>query len=151
MPFFKNRGPSKKRQSGSGRPGGGKPGGGGGRGGRPGGGKPGGKPGGGGKFAKPFGKKKTVKKKKVIKKKIAKKDIFPNIENTGMEGYYFKELIQSEQLVAVKLSNGQEFRGYLRYYDKDVISVEPDDGSPKMFLRKDGIRYMYEVEEEYAA
>ncbi|MGE0886622.1 MAG: hypothetical protein AB7P14_24045 [Blastocatellales bacterium] len=145
MPFFKNRGPSKKRHSGSGRPGGGKPG----QGGR--GGKPGGKPSGksGGKFGKPFGKKKSAKKKKVVKKKLVKKDNFPNIENTGMEGYYFKELIEAGQLVALKLTNGEEVRGYVRYYDKDTISIGPDDGSPKMFLRKDGIRYMYEVEEEY--
>jgi len=152
MPFFKNRGPSKKRSGsgGSGRPGGGP--GGGRSGGRPGGGGGGGggRPGGpGGKgLGKPFGKKKAAKKKRSFKKKVVKKDTVPNIENTGMEGWYFKELIDSEQLIVLKLNDGKEVRGFVRYYDKDVISVGPEDGSPKMFVRKDGIRYLYEVEDE---
>ena len=178
MPIFNNRGPSKKRHSGSGsgsgsgrsgggggRSGGGSGGGGGrsgggsgGGGGRSGGGsrfggggggRPGGKPG-GKPFGKPFGKKKAVKKKKA-KKKIVKKPTFPNIENTGMEGWYFKQLIENEQLVAVKVKNGDLIEGYVRYYDKDTISIGPADGSPKMFLRKDGINYMYEVEDDQDA
>ena len=150
MPFFKSRGPSKGRGSGSGGSnrsgggGGGRPGGGGGgRGGRPGGGKPGGRPGG-----KPYGKKKSSKKKRFSKKKAVKKAAVPNIENTGMEGFYFRELMEAEQLSHVKLTNGEEVSGYVRYYDKDVISIGPTDGSPKMFVRKDGIRYLYEDEEE---
>lgn len=149
MPFFNSRGPSKGRGSGSGGSnrsgggGGGRPGGGGGgRGGRPGG-KPTGKPGG-----RPYGKKKSSKKKRFSKKKAAKKATVPNIENTGMEGLYFRDLMEAEQRVHVKLTNGEEVSGYVRYYDKDVISIGPDDGSPKMFVRKDGIRYLYEVEEE---
>lgn len=142
MPFFKNRGPSKGRNSGPGgsnrsssRPGG-----------RPSG-RPGakstGKPGG-----KPFGKKKAAKKKRPMKKKAAKKAAVPNIENTGMEGLYFRDLMEAGQLVVLKLTDGKEVRGYVRYYDKDVISIGPVDGSPKMFLRKEGIRYMYEEDEE---
>lgn len=134
MPFFNNRGPSKKRPSGGG--GHGKPGG-----------RPGGRPGGGRPGGKPFGKKKSAKKKRSFKKKVAKKDIFPNIESTGMEGLYFKDLIEAEQLVLVTLTDGKEVLGYVRYYDKDTISVGPEDGSPKLFLRKDGIRYMAEVDE----
>lgn len=82
-----------------------------------------------------------------MKKKAAKKAAVPNIENTGMEGYYFRELMEAEQRVVVKLNTGEEVRGYVRYYDKDVVSIGPVDGSPKMFLRKDGIRYLYEEEE----
>ena len=133
MPFFKSRGPSKGRGSGGGssRSGGG---------GRPGGGRPGG--------GRPFGKKKSSKKKRFSKKKAVKKATVPNIENTGMEGWYFRELMQTEQMIHVKLTNGEEFDGFVRYYDKDTISVEPADGSPKMFIRKDGLRYLYEVDEE---
>ncbi|HMV49746.1 MAG TPA: hypothetical protein PLD20_27460 [Blastocatellia bacterium] len=143
MPFFKSRGPSKGRGSGGGsnRSGGGGRPGGGGRGGRSGG---GGRPGGG----RPFGKKKSSKKKRFSKKKAAKKATLPTIDNTGMEGWYFRELVQTEKLIHVKLTNGEEFDGFVRYYDKDTISVEPDDGSPKMFIRKDGLRYLYEVDEE---
>ena len=142
MPFSNNRGPSRPSGSGGrGRPGGGRPGGGGGR---PGGGRPGaGRPG-----SKPFGKKFAAKKKRSFGKKAAKKATFPNIESTGMEGLYFKDLIEAEQLIVLKLNDGKEVRGFVRYYDMDVISVGPEDGSPKMFVRKDGIRYMYEIEDE---
>lgn len=146
MPFFKSRGPSKGRGSGAG--GSQRSGGGGGRpGGRSGGGRPGGKPGGrpGGK---PYGKKKAGKKRRAVKKKAVKKATVPNIENTGMEGLYFRDLMDAEQEVMLKLTNGEEVRGYVRYYDKDVISIGPSDDSPKMFIRKDGIRYMYEIDDE---
>src|SRR5262245_50539135 len=98
MPFFKNRGPSKKRHSGPG--GHGKPGG-----------RPGGRP--GGKSGKPFGKKKSSKKRRATKKKVVKKPTFPNIESTGMEGLYFKDLIADEQLILLKLTDGKEVRGYV--------------------------------------
>lgn len=65
-----------------------------------------------------------------------------------MEGLYFKELIEAEQLVAVKLKNGDVVEGYVRYYDKDVISIGPADDSAKMFIRKDGINYMYEIDDQ---
>lgn len=131
MPIFKGRPPGKKRP-------GGKPGG------RPGG-KPGARFGGkpGGKFGKPGKKKRPIKKKK----KAAKKATVPNIENTGMEGLYFKELIEAQVPVIVVLNTGEEILGFVRYYDVDMVSVGPADGSPKMFLRKSGIRYIYEAEE----
>ncbi|HQR35249.1 MAG TPA: hypothetical protein PLK30_21095 [Blastocatellia bacterium] len=50
--------------------------------------------------------------------------------------------------MGLKLKNGDLIKGLVRYYDMDVISIEPTDGSPKMFLRKDGISYMYEIEED---
>lgn len=128
MPIFKGRPPGKKRPS---RPGG----------------RPGGKPSGklgkaGGKFGKPSKKKRVVKKKKAIKKAPA-----PSLDSTGMEGLYFKELIQAEAPVVVVLDTGEEVLGFVRYYDLDMISIAPADGSPKMFLRKSGIRYLYEAEE----
>lgn len=126
MPIFKGRPPGKKRP----------------------GGKPGGKPGArfgkpGGKFGKPSKKKRPIKKKKAAKKASG----VPNIENTGMEGLYFKELIEAAVPVIVVLNDGEEILGFVRYYDVDMVSVGPADGSPKMFLRKSGIRYIYEAEE----
>jgi hypothetical protein len=132
MPIFRGRKPSKKRSFG-GRPG-----------------KPGrkGKPGKPGKFGKFAGGKKGKKRAQKRKKKPVKKlQPVPNIEWTGMEGLYFKELIQTETPVVVVLNTGERVRGFVRYYDRDVISLGPADGSPKIFLRKDGIRYLYEEEE----
>src|SRR5574341_1719213 len=133
MPIFRGRKPSKKRSFG----------------GRPGGrfGKPGGKP--GGRFGKPGkpgkrGKKRGSKRKK----KPVKKAPPPSLDTTGMEGYYLKQLIESETPVVVVLNTGEKIRGFVRYYDRDVFSLGPADGGPKMFLRKESIRYLYEEPEE---
>jgi hypothetical protein len=89
------------------------------------------------------GKKKKRPPKRVKKKKIVKPQQ-PNIESTGMESYYLKELIESEKRVVIVLNSGEEVRGYIRYYDRDIFSVGPADGGPKIFVRKSGVRYLYE-------
>ena len=67
-----------------------------------------------------------------------------NYEETGMETAYLKELVDRETPVVVVLSSGETLRGIIRYYDRDVFSLGPATGGPKLFLRKTGIRYMYE-------
>ncbi len=67
-----------------------------------------------------------------------------NYEETGMETAYLKELVDRETPVVVVLSSGETLRGIVRYYDRDVFSLGPATGGPKLFLRKTGIRYMYE-------
>jgi hypothetical protein len=89
------------------------------------------------------GKKKKRVPKRTKKKKIVKPQQ-TNIESTGMESYYLKELIDSEKMVVIVLNSGEEVRGYIRYYDRDVFSIGPADGSPKIFVRKSGVRYLYE-------
>jgi hypothetical protein len=136
MPIFRGRKPTKKKSFG------GKPGG------KPGrGGKFGGKP---GKFGKAAGPKKGKKRAPKRKKKVVKKAPAPSIDTTGMEGWYMKQLMEHEIPVVVVLNTGEKVRGFVRYYDKDTFSLGPTDGSPKMFLRKEGIRYMYEEPEEEA-
>src|SRR2546426_2599925 len=137
MPIFRGGGrkPTKKKSFG------GKPG-------KPGrGGKFGGKP--GGKFGRAAGgPKKGKKRAPKRKKKVVKKAPAQTIESTGMEGWYMKQLITSEIPVVVVLDTGESVRGFVRYYDKDTFSLSPVDGSPKMFLRKESIRYLYEEPEE---
>ncbi len=134
MPIFRGRKPPKKRSFG-GRPG--KPG----RGGGP------GRPGRPGKFGKAAGKRGKRRAPK-RKKKIVKKAPAPSLDTTGMESLYLKELIEAEQMVVVVLNTGERIRGFVRYYDSDVFSLGPADGGPKMFLRKESVRYLYEEPDE---
>ncbi|HZF39919.1 MAG TPA: hypothetical protein VE715_13915 [Blastocatellia bacterium] len=138
MPIFRGgRKPTKKKSFG------GKPG-------KPGrGGKFGGKPG-GGKFGRAAGGpiKKSKKRAPKRKKKIVKKAPAQTIESTGMEAWYMKQLVTAGIPIVVVLDTGEKMRGFVRYYDKDTFSLGPADGSPKMFLRKDSIRYLYEEPEE---
>jgi hypothetical protein len=141
MPIFRGGGrkPTKKKSFG-GKPG--KPG--------RGGGKFGGKPGGGGgKFGRAAGgPKKGKKRPPKRKKKVVKKAPAQTIDSTGMEAWYMKQLMTSEIPIVVVLDTGEKVRGLVRYYDKDTFSLGPAGGAPKMFLRKDSIRYLYEEPEE---
>jgi hypothetical protein len=135
MPIFRGGGrkPTKKKSFG------GKPG-------KPGrGGKFGGKP---GKFGKAAGPKKGKKRAPKRKKKVVKKAPAQTIESTGMEAWYMKQLMTSEIPIVVVLNTGEKVRGFVRYYDKETFSLGPANGSPKMFLRKESIRYLYEEPEE---
>lgn len=67
-----------------------------------------------------------------------------NYEETGMETMYLKELVDHETPVVVVLRSGEAIRGVVRYYDRDVFSLGPASGGPKLFLRKDSVRYLYE-------
>jgi small nuclear ribonucleoprotein (snRNP)-like protein len=91
---------------------------------------------------------KTKKKKKHPPKRAKKKKIVkpppPSIESTGMESLYLKELIEGEKMVVVVLNTGEQVRGFVRYYDRDVFSIGPADGGPKIFIRKTGVRYLFE-------
>ncbi|MBS1806884.1 MAG: hypothetical protein JST84_01675 [Acidobacteria bacterium] len=96
-------------------------------------------------------KKKSYKggggKKKNVARRAPKAPLTPkpvNYEETGMEAAYLKELVDTETPVVVVLSSGERLRGVVRYYDRDVFSLGPADGGPKLFLRKSGIRYLYE-------
>jgi hypothetical protein len=93
------------------------------------------------------GKSKTARKKKRNKRYIPKPPPAPKVidyEDTGMEAAYLKSLIDTEKPVVVVLRTGEKLRGVVRYYDRDVFSLGPADGGPKLFLRKTGIRYLYE-------
>jgi hypothetical protein len=141
------------------RPGGGYQGGGqggyqgGGQGGYQGGGQGGGRP--PGKFGgrPPFGgkRKKFVKKKGKPKRRPPMPPPVNTIEYTGQEALYLKTLMEQETPVVLKLTSGELVRGYIRYYDKDTFSFFPGDGSPKMFVRKTGVRYLYEEPAEETA
>lgn len=122
--------------------------GGGGGGGRPFGGGSGGSGGSrpfGGGGGKPFGKKKP-KFRKPFKKKPKKKPepVAPAMDQTGLEALYLKTLMEEETLVVLVLTSGEKIKGLVKYYDKDTFSFGPADGSPKLFVRKDSVKYLYE-------
>ncbi len=89
-------------------------------------------------------------KKRVATKPVRKpsdRAAVPNIENTGREMAYLDKLVRNETVVAVVMNSGETLRGCVRYYDRDVFSLRPVDGGPKLFLRKENIRYLYEENE----
>ncbi len=67
-----------------------------------------------------------------------------DLESTGQEAAYFRQLIDAEVPVVIVLKTGEQLRGYVRYYDRDVFSLGQEVG-PKLFLRKESVRYLYEA------
>lgn len=96
--------------------------------------------------AKPAAKKARKKPPVKSSRKPSDRSGLPNIENTGREVAYLDDLMRREAVVAIVLNSGEVVRGYVRYYDRDVFSIGPLEGGPKMFLRKDSVRYLYEEE-----
>lgn len=95
---------------------------------------------------KPASKKARKKAPAKAPRKSSDRTVLSNIENTGREVAYLDDLMRREVVVAIVLGSGELIRGYVRYFDRDVFSVGPLDGGPKIFLRKDSVRYLYEEE-----
>jgi RNA chaperone Hfq len=64
-------------------------------------------------------------------------------ETTFEETKYLKHLIENEIPVRVKLSNGEEVRGTVEYYDASFIRLTRTDG-PNLFIYKHDIKYLME-------
>jgi sRNA-binding regulator protein Hfq len=65
-------------------------------------------------------------------------------EQTFEEIRYLKHLIDQKILVCVKLSDDEEVRGVVEYYDQRFIRITRT-GAPNLFIFKHDIKYLYEV------
>jgi sRNA-binding regulator protein Hfq len=65
-------------------------------------------------------------------------------EQTFEEIKYLKHLIDQRIPVCVKLSDNEEVRGVLEYYDQRFIRITRT-GAPNLFIFKHDIKYLYEV------
>jgi hypothetical protein len=66
----------------------------------------------------------------------------PPPESTGAETDYLAAMRESEAPIIVELNDGRKVEGVLRYYDRDMVKVEAEEG-PGLFIRKADIRVMY--------
>ena len=63
-------------------------------------------------------------------------------ESTGAEANYLFKNKEARTPMVVCLLDGEEVRGVIEYYDRDMIKINRDRG-PNVFIRKDQIRYIY--------
>jgi host factor-I protein len=66
-------------------------------------------------------------------------------DQTFEEVKYLKKLIEQQTPVRVRLSDNQEVQGRIEFYDQRFIRLTRN-GEPNLFLFKDDIKYLYEVE-----
>jgi host factor-I protein len=67
----------------------------------------------------------------------------PPPEDTFEEAAYLKSLGEKQRLVSVKLMDGEVVRGWIEYYDKNMIRLTRE-GAPNLFIFKHEIMYIAE-------
>ena len=75
----------------------------------------------------------------------ARKSVPP--ETTNAEAFYYLKQMQTRTPVVVRLMDGEELRGWVEWYDKDVIKLNREN-APNLLLNKAAIKYLYKEEEE---
>ena len=64
-------------------------------------------------------------------------------ETTFREAEYIDRLSKSRTPVVVKLIDGEEIRGWIEYYDKDIIRITRET-QPNLFIFKNRVKYLFE-------
>ena len=67
----------------------------------------------------------------------------PPPEDTQEESSYLKLLSEKQKPVNIKLADGEVVRGWIEYYDKNMVRVTRDNG-PNLFIFKHEIMYIAE-------
>ena len=73
----------------------------------------------------------------------AKRFRTPPPEDTGEEAIYLKALSEKQTPVAIKLVGGEVVRGWVEYFDRDMIRLTRE-GEPNLFIYKEKIAYIAE-------
>jgi len=68
-------------------------------------------------------------------------------EQTNAEAYYYLKQMQSRTPIVVRLIDGEELRGWIEWYDKDVIKLNREN-APNLLVPKHAIKYLFKEEEE---
>ncbi len=72
-----------------------------------------------------------------------KKAKTPPPEDTYEESGYLKSLGEKQKQVSVKLMGGEVVRGWIEYYDRNMIRLTRD-GAPNLFIFKHEIMWIAE-------
>ena len=64
-------------------------------------------------------------------------------DETFEEAAYLKALGEKQKIVSLKLADGEVVRGWIEYYDKNMVRVTREDG-PNLFIFKHEIVYIAE-------
>ena len=73
----------------------------------------------------------------------AKRGRTPPPEDTFEEAAFLKALGEKQNSVSVKLMDGQTVRGWIEYYDKNMVRLTRE-GAPNLFIFKHEIMYIAE-------
>ena len=67
----------------------------------------------------------------------------PPPDDTNRESAYLQSLGESQQPVSIKLTSGEVVRGWIEYYDRDMLRLTRE-GAPNLFIFKREIVFIAE-------
>lgn len=70
----------------------------------------------------------------------------PPPDQTGEEARFLARHKDAHTPMVVVLTDGETVRGWIEYYDRDMIKINRHKG-PNVFIRKANIRYLHEDSE----
>jgi host factor-I protein len=68
-------------------------------------------------------------------------------EVTNAENFYYVKQMNSKTPMVIVMTDGEEIRGWIEWYDKSAIKVNRD-GAPNLLIQKHCIKYLFKQEEE---
>lgn len=77
----------------------------------------------------------------------AKRGRTPPPEDTYQEAGFLKTLGEKQRPVSIKLMDGQTVRGWIEYYDKNMVRLTRE-AAPNLFIFKHEIMYIAEEEKK---
>lgn len=75
---------------------------------------------------------------------VRRKQVPP--EQTNAEEYYYLKQMANRTSMVVVLTNDEELRGWIEWYDKAMIKLNRNDG-PSLLIPKHNIRYLFKAAE----
>ena len=74
----------------------------------------------------------------------AKKAVPP--EQTNAENFYYLKQMNSRTPMVIVMTDGEEIRGWIEWYDKSSLKVNRD-GAPNLLIQKRCIKYLFKQDE----
>lgn len=67
-------------------------------------------------------------------------------ESTNAENFYYLKQMNSKTPMVIVLTDGEEVRGWIEWYDKTCLKVNRE-GAPNLLIQKHCIKYLFKQEE----
>jgi len=68
-------------------------------------------------------------------------------EQTNAENFYYLKQMNSKTPMVIVMTDGEEIRGWIEWYDKTCLKVDRED-APNLLIQKHCIKYVFKQEEE---
>ncbi|HJQ36565.1 MAG TPA: hypothetical protein VKB93_05460 [Thermoanaerobaculia bacterium] len=67
-------------------------------------------------------------------------------ESTNAENFYYLKQMNSKTPMVVVLTDGEEIRGWIEWYDRNCLKVNRE-GAPNLLIQKHCIKYLFKADE----